>query len=91
MSLDDAIAVAREVEDCEEFTLVAIGRFVPREQMADSNEWGCSVLPVSTSAERPVILWSRDDWKRLGESVIGRQSFEEPRRDQKHRQQLSLF
>lgn len=87
MTLEQAIAVANEIEKSERFELMAIGRFVPMAELQTAERrWGVSLWLIGS--ESPVVIWNVQKWVEFRERT---KPSDEPMRDAKHRQQLSLF
>lgn len=59
MTFDEAIELAR---DCaahySRITVVAVGKFVPAEELERTEKWGVSVIADRT---RKMVLWDRGD------------------------------
>lgn len=88
MNLAEAYEIAQQVERHPEFSVLAIGHFVAPDDLTPELPWGVSVR--SAEQGRPTVIWSRNDWERLsGPPPLP--VCTEPRRDAKHRQQMSLF
>jgi hypothetical protein len=86
MTLEQAYAVAQDVERDPRFNLVSIGKFVPLKEIASATRWGVAIHLIG--AERPVVVFTPLDWKAFQERS---KPSTEPMRDAKHRVQPTLF
>ena len=85
MNFETAIALAAEIRAHSMFVLVAIGRFVPVDQLADTERWGCSLRSFVDCGQGLTVVWSRDEWLALSTRVLKPDFGARP--DQQHRDQ----
>lgn len=88
MSLSEACYLAGVVHASNLAELLAIGRFLPTDQLAGADQWGCSVMLPDG---RKATLWSMADWCQLVGQPTAKPAERQARPDAKHRNQLSLF
>ncbi len=63
MTLDEAIELAREIHAADGFHLMAIGRFVPADQLTGCEDWACSVAVIGGQPHN--VCRSVADWRAL--------------------------
>lgn len=92
MTLTEACDLAKAIDATDHWQIVAIGRFLPHDQISDSSQWGCSVRTHDGQAH---TVWSGQQWRSLlAPSTAPPPSPEArapPRPDAHHRRQPSLF
>jgi hypothetical protein len=74
MTFDEAIAMGREIHETDGVHLMAIGRFVPADQLTGCEDWYCSVAIIGGQPHN--ICRSVADWRGLLSSELKRQSKE---------------
>lgn len=92
MTLTEACNLAAIIAASESVQLIAIGRFLPHDQITSLSPWGCS---VRTPGGQTQTVWSGDQWWSLIAPGTAPTSTVEarapPRPDAHHRRQPSLF
>jgi len=91
MKLSEAYYLATIIDVSPVADLIAIGRFLPADQLTPTSPWGCS---VRLSCGRQQTVWSIADWVRLcapAEPPSSPQRPPDTRRDAAHIRQPSLF
>ncbi|GAB5404329.1 MAG: hypothetical protein Aurels2KO_25600 [Aureliella sp.] len=82
MTLDEAIELAREIHAADGLHLMAIGRFVPADQLTGCEDWACSVAVIGGQPHN--ICRSVANWRALvathlkGRSAARQQAKSEP-------------
>lgn len=98
MDREAAFALGREIDNAPRFTLIAVGRFKPVEEIGAATPWGVSVLADDSPTGKSVVIWNNEQWHGLAalqesppDPAASAGSAE--RRDSRHRnnQQLTFF
>lgn len=95
MDREAAFALGREIDHAPRFTLIAVGRFKPVEEIGAATPWGVSVLADDSPTGKSVVIWNSEQWHGLASLQESPPDPPAPaeRRDSRHRnnQQLTFF